>query len=103
MILPLILLFGTGAAAALYLAQRVRQWRVWVVTFLMTVIALHELSFAFRRVAEWIRIDLLVTIPFFGACCVVLGVYGYRRGERLAAMALAATLAGIPFFFAIFR
>jgi hypothetical protein len=103
MILPLIVVFGVGAAAALYLAQRVRQWWVWVVTFLMTVISLHELSFAFRRVAEWIRIDLLVSIPFFGVCCMVLGLYAFWRGERVAALALAASLAGIPVFFRFFH
>jgi len=103
MILPLIVVFGIGATAGLYLAQRAGPWWVWVAAFLQTLIALHEVSFAFRRVAEWIRIDLLLTIPIVAVCCLGLGVYSFRRGERLAAMALVGSLLGIPAFLLVFR
>ena len=103
MILPLIIVFGLGAIAAVYLARRAGQWWVWVAAFLMTVIALQEFSFAFRRVAEWIRIDLLLTIPVFGVCCLGLGVYAYRRGERAVGWALAGSLLGIPVFLLVLR
>jgi hypothetical protein len=60
-------------------------------------------SFVFRRVAEWIRIDLLLTIPIAAVCCLGLGVYSFRRGERLAAAALLGSVLGIPGFLLVFR
>lgn len=103
MILPLIIIFGIGAAASVVAARAFGRLWAWVAAFLNLVIAFNELSFAFRRTAEWIRIDLLLTIPLFALSILVLGVFAYRSGERTLSGILTATVFGIPLFFAFSR
>lgn len=103
MVLPLIVVFCTGAALSVVLAQWAGRPWVWVLTFVNVLIAFHELSFALRPTAEWIRIDLLLTIPLFSLGTLLLAGWAFRAERRLIAAAMAMSVAGGPLFFVLSR
>ncbi len=88
---PLIFFFAGLGALGLVLAwqgwrQDSRVWRFFTAFYTATMFtqALYELSFAFVPVREWIRVDLLLTIPY-GATglTLLLGRWALRRWLQL--------------------
>lgn len=96
MILPLALLFSAGAIGVWALAVAARERWVWGAAILETLVALHEWSFAFRRVAEWIRIDLLLTLPCFALFNTLMAIFAWRRAPGWWQYLLLATAAAGP-------
>jgi hypothetical protein len=103
MVLPLILVFGAGAAASVALARHAGGLWLWVAAFLNLLIAFHELSFAFRPAAEWIRIDLLLSIPLFSLATLLLAVFAFRRRNVVTGAVLSLSVAAVPVFFVTSR
>ena len=99
MILPLIVIFGIGATASLVAARAFGRFWAWIAAFVNLLIFFNELSFAFRRTAEWVRIDLLLTIPIFALTILALGVFAFRTGEKSLSGILTATILILPLFF----
>jgi hypothetical protein len=96
MILPLAILFSAGAIGVWGLAAAARERWVWGAAFLETLVALHEWSFAFRRVAEWIRIDLLLTLPCFVLFNILMAIYAWRQAPGWWQYLLLGTAAAGP-------
>ena len=102
-ILPLIVIFGIGAAAAVLLARVAERGWIWAAAFLNLLVAFNELSFAFRPAAEWIRIDLLLTVPAIAATNLGLSWYAFRSSERIAGSMLLLGVASIPILYLVKR
>ena len=103
MILPLIAVFCIGAAASVFLAQSEERFSIWAAAFVNLLIALNELSFAFRPVAEWIRVDLLLFIPLFALVSWALAIYAWQSEYRPLAAVLGGNVLVIPLVFLITR
>lgn len=100
MIPALAAIFGAGAVCSLALARAANRWWAWVAAFLNVLLAFHEVSFALRPVAEWIRIDLLLTMPLFTCGNFVLGWVSFLQapGWWTVGLALAALAAPVWFY-----
>jgi hypothetical protein len=95
MVPALMAIFGIGAAAALTLARiQDRPW-LWGMAFVNLLIAFYEISFVLQPAAEWIRTDLLLSVPLFTLGNLFLAWYGQRQcpGWWVAVLAVAALAA----------
>ncbi|MBI2688968.1 MAG: hypothetical protein HYX27_21920 [Acidobacteria bacterium] len=93
-------IFGAGAACSVAFARAAdRKW-AWIAAFLNLLLAFHELSFALQPTAEWIRIDLLLTLPLFTAGNLLLAWLSFRgyAGWWVAGLTLSALAAPVWFF-----
>jgi len=102
-ILPLIAIFGTGAAASVVLARVAGRPWMWAAAFLNLLIAFHEATFAFLPAAEWIRIDLLLTMPVFTVGNLLLAALAARAVGGWWSGILAASAAAVPVWFFLLR
>ena len=100
MIPALAAIFGAGAVSSLALARAAGRPWAWVAAFVNVLLAFHEVSFGLRPTAEWIRIDLLVTMPLFTCGNFVLAGVSFRTwpGWWTAGLGLAALAAPVWFF-----
>ena len=100
MIPALATIFGAGAVCSLTLARMAGRPWAWVAAFVNVLLAFHEVSFALRPVAEWIRIDLLATMPLFTLGNFVLAGVSFRwwPGWWTGGLALAAVAVPVWFF-----
>ncbi len=96
MILPLVAVFGVGAAASLMVAQSAGKLWIWVVAFLNTLIAFNEMSYIFQPKQEWVRLDLLLTIPVFALINLALARRAFVDEHVGTALLLTFTIAGGP-------
>jgi hypothetical protein len=96
MILPLVAVFGVGAAASLMVAQSAGKVWIWVVAFLNTLIAFNEASYIFQPKQEWVRMDLLLIIPVFALINLALARRAFVDEHVGTAMVLALAVAGGP-------
>lgn len=71
---------------------------MWVGLFLNLLIAGNEISFVFRPIAEWIRIDLLLTLPVFAIVNFAFCAAAYRAGLQAISAVLALSVLAIPAF-----
>ena len=83
-------------------AVAARRW-VWVAAFLETLLVFYELSFALGPTREWIRLDLLVTMPAFSLGNLILALYAARRASGYAGLALAGSAVAVPVWFFLLR
>jgi hypothetical protein len=97
MVPALMAIFGSGAVAALALARAYDRLWIWGAAFLNVLIAFYELSFAMQPQMEWIRTDLLLTLPLFTGGNLFLALYGFRfcRGWWVALLAVSAVAAPV--------
>lgn len=96
-------IFGAGAIAAMALAGAAdRKW-VWGGAFFNALLAFHELSFALLPAAEWIRIDLLLTLPLFTGGDLLLAWYGFRDYPGWWVVGLGCSALAVPVWFFGFR
>lgn len=72
---------GFGAVAAVLGARR-SSIASGVFALTMFALALWELSFAFVPVREWIRVDLLVTVPYSLVGLAVVAVKSRRPAAK---------------------
>ena len=99
----MIVIFGVGASAAVGLARAAERNWVWAVAFLEVFPAFHEASFAMQATAEWIRIDLLLTLPLFTCGNLPLAWYGFRERPGWWVLSLAGSALAAPGWFSGFR
>ena len=79
-----------------------RNW-VRAVAFLEVILAFHKASFAMQATAEWIRIDLLLTLPLFTCSNMALAWYGFRERPWWWVLWLAGSALAAPVWFFGFR
>ncbi|MCC6536455.1 MAG: hypothetical protein IT162_02835 [Bryobacterales bacterium] len=81
---PALALFLLASAAGVYLAfSRSGHGLLGGFTAAAnTALALYEFSFTRGPVREWIRVDLLITLPFALACLVASAALGWRARNR---------------------
>ena len=101
MIPALAAIFGVGAVCSLAFARAANSRWAWVGAFVNVLVAFHEASFWLQPTAEWIRIDLLVTLPLFTFGNFVLSAASFRTwpGWWTVGLGLAAAAAPVWFFF----
>lgn len=102
-IIPLIIIFGIASGSAVGLARAAERGWLWVVAFVELLLAFHEASFAVRETAEWIRIDLLLTLPLFTGGNLSLAWYGFRERPGWWVLGLAGSALAVPIWFFGFR
>lgn len=103
-VIPALLgIFGVGATGVFALAVvAARRW-LWVAAFLETLLVFYELSFALGPTREWIRLDLLITMPAFSIANLLLALYAARRAGVYAGFALAGSAVAVPVWFFLLR
>lgn len=103
MIPVLIGSFCAGAASLLGLAWACEKRLLWVIAFIEWVIAFHELSFAFRGTREWIRVDLLLSLPAFTLGNLLLAWWAWRKCAGWWVYGLAGSAVAGPLWLALGR
>ena len=103
MIPELIAIFGVGAAGAALLSWQIERLWLRFVAFAEIAVALHELSFALRATREWIRLDLMLTLPLFVAGNLWLALYGVKRYAGFPTLLLGLSALSAPVWFLLFR
>lgn len=99
----LLVIFAVGATGVFVLATAAgRRW-LWCAALLETALLFHELSFALGPTREWIRLDLLVTMPAFSIANLLLALYAGRRAGAYAGLALAGSAVALPIWFFLLR
>jgi hypothetical protein len=103
MVPALIAIFGSGAFGALALARACDKLWIWGAAFLDVTIAFYEISFTLQPRVEWIRTDLLLTLPLFTGGNLFLAWWGFRccRGWWVSLLLLSA-VAGPVWVFSVF-
>ncbi len=80
---PALVLFLLGAAGGLWLAwSRGRRAAGGFIAATHAALAAYEFSFSLVPVREWIRVDLLITLPFALACLTATGVIAVRARQH---------------------
>jgi len=99
----LLAIFAVGTTGVFALAIVAgRRW-IWCAAVLETALLCYELSFALGPTREWIRLDLLVTMPAFSIANLLLALYAGRRAGAYAGLALAGSAIALPIWFFLLR
>jgi hypothetical protein len=103
MIPALAAIFGAGAVCSLALARAANSRWAWVAAFVNVLLAFHEASFWLQPTAEWIRIDLLVTLPLFTCGNFVLAAVSFRTWPGWWTAGLGMSAVAVPVWFFLLR
>lgn len=81
---PALVLFLLAGAGGVWLAfSRGRRALGGCIAVMNTALALYEYSFTLVPVREWIRVDLLVTLPLALLCLAAVAVVEFKARRRL--------------------
>lgn len=102
MIPHLLAIFTLGAIGVFALAAVAGKRWIWAACAFEVLLVFYELSFALGPVREWIRLDLLLSMPLFCVGNLALSLYAFSRA-RFAALALAGSAVAVPVWFLLVR
>lgn len=103
MIPALVGIFGAGATAAVALARNSRHRSLWGFAFLNVLLAFHELAFGLQPPSEWIRADLIVTVPLFALGNLFTAWRGFQHTPGWWVFGLATSGFAAPIWFVWLR